>query len=1738
MNEFSSFTNDLKTAKTFVKSNSKKALSVLLALVMMLSTCSAAFAVIALAANRTEPVNSDAISQLVDLLEDDATAGLLDKFSGNVAGITYTQTKSGSDGSKSSSLVTLTSYTDYLLFNEIVKLVLEAADYCVFYRANGGEIDHKYDGYASDPTGDRKLYGENMSSIFEELTSRLSSAFTKSSTFYTDNKIETLVDVIFNSWSDHDKVSKKNYDDSTYGQASVDSGDLLTFTLTVYCTDILGWIEFNGGENYADIKLQTVYNMYMHKVSASGSSCGTTYSVAGYLFTADTDIIGTPAVSVGTAGAKLITAADAYKNAIQKAYADYPTFESVYDYFSNDSVGCTAYISELTTYRNAVKTLIGDSDSDQEDEKAILAAMVGTQSEDCFENFNAMLTIHKFDTAAKDWADFAAANPSYGEFDSLAFGDGETLKAEHETFTNNIYAIMTSSTTSLFDFFVVEYNLDANYYVEFSDNVDAYKANDIKTALDNILEQYASADLTTLPEEEKSAVYTLVDGYLATLSTYSDKVIAAENIFNNDLDKYYDIEAEFECEINLAVNFFITMGTANYAKYSTSELLAIFAKTDEDTSKFDSYYADLDILKAKLTESAGEEKANELLTPVYAYADGLQAAIYDYLGSRFEGQVAYALDIYTSMGVDYVDAKNYMNLKSSVGAIDTAIYITFSDGGGADYAAYVNAQTHEDYAYLLSTVIPQYEAVGESLGYSVYNQTDVEYEVRDYYEGIDTVKDETTNYEVDDETLNELITTLDKLLQDERILALVTELIGVDLTQGLSELVKSLLEDMLFTDDIINMIFGVLYPLVSNEFAIDLPSSVNLTDSITISVSYNYDMPGIAYLGDMAITPMYLSMLLKEFSGNTIDYTAAIAQLEAAGHDWQSAEIYDAETKSYTINWGVDELMAQIDAGTYTGSMTKSEIFADAIGTSLQGLYPLLGALLCGDAWDSIEDRDIADAKYGIISVTVYLDLTASSNDGYVNALGVIYDALGYTDYATTTQIASQVTDAVDFANIFLDDIYGLLDYIFSAPVENILDAIPNLVYALEFDFIPQILGMLKTTISYTAVAMGYTALSDTIVIDLGPTGGMLNLASLGLDTSGGLASILDLVGFELAGLDTGTLGTLGELKVINSNSTASFTGLDSGKAYHIEADTEGVLYYLVTFIINSIKVGDFYNVIGAFVDDTSAIEDFIVNNLGFSQTYVSSGDVVAALCELFDPYFYGNTEYFSLGELKKDVIIYTDASGADHVLPDGYVFDSETQTFVEVENPLYTQYWTQEKAEYVTQFLPEYIEGLAAIFGYDIGAIIGGSVSDLLATLYTTENLQAILDLIAPYLDMVTEDETIAMIVESIAPFIDDVDVQAIINHIATFEIAAFENGDRDAFVAELVRLIAPLTPVLKFFLVSDEGISVYDDAIAVNSYDGYTSAILPIFEAMGCTADTMVNASELAAIEDESEFIMALLNPILGLIDTVVSDELVYSVLQIAPNILYFIEQGGLNIALGNLLRPVYAALDTVRPIYDVQFTIDINLTSIIDSLLADIKIDGFVIPSFTNLVSAIMTCGETEKRTSVSEATYNYVVIDEEKYPELLTVVLYEVIEGVTITENITPYINIVIALTDFLPQSETLQEMKELLTAFSELESPDQVLFVIYYVIYGVEVAVDSFEDCRDLVGKQLEAVFELIGGFESETYVEIADATNDLLDKLEQQLEDLGASEGSLSFFKKIVTAIRDFFVMLGQLFRV
>jgi len=385
-------------------------------------------------------------------------------------------------------------------------------------------------------------------------------------------------------------------------------------------------------------------------------------------------------------------------------------------------------------------------------------------------------------------------------------------------------------------------------------------------------------------------------------------------------------------------------------------------------------------------------------------------------------------------------------------------------------------------------------------------------------------------------------------------------------------------------------------------------------------------------------------------------------------------------------------------------------------------------------------------------------------------------------------------------------------------------------------------------------------------------------------------------------------------------------------------------------------------------------------------------------------------------------------------------------------------------------------------------------------------------------------------------------------------------------------------------FYTIGAEGnnITLLEDFLGFSGYDGYKQALIPIYEHLGVPKEDIPTFQQFVlrstegggGYDGDTLFFKMLVDPILNLVDRVVDDP-INTVLGILPNLLYFLTAeatgddqvyadnkyaalGGykvlsgttcINECLNRLLRPVYAILDMLAPIYTVDeilkellpmfgmelpgemFTdgglpvkisfslsegadpleikinlpIEISLNSLVQGLLKGIDLGGLDLSGLTNLTDLVT--GDLKLYQS-QNGQDDAVCVADGNLPDLLTNLIRKVIEVFFGSEkNYEMLLGVVDGIG--IP-NEIMPVVLQLLDSIYGLMSDhtlkghtgaDLVMSMLFYVAYDANSLVDDLLFQRNTYTARYASFFEIIANSSSPQLRRYAERARRFLNQL-------------------------------------
>lgn len=894
---------------------------------------------------------------------------------------------------------------------------------------------------------------------------------------------------------------------------------------------------------------------------------------------------------------------------------------------------------------------------------------------------------------------------------------------------------------------------------------------------------------------------------------------------------------------------------------------------------------------------------------------------------------------------------------------------------------------------------------------SAYRQSFIEDITREVT-AADRVRDKA--YVVSDEKLNVLIDTLDFALGSPD----VQGLLGFDL-----QTVMNTVFDMVYSDKTVNLILQLLYPMVEREFQKvwseipdtleiqDVDTGVKIAPKANVKTSINLDEIETALTAiDFYIFPSTLADYLPE------QYAAVSEKLRLA----PTKSAYDPATDTLTTAWEDAVLMDEEGKLDLPWGVKDRASFVDALTAGLSGAEPLLLALLSNLPCNKTGDIGTGDGKAAVLGNTLKLDLTvdriellftATANEGYNNTVGPLFELLGVTppDGNTFTNTRDFIEKGV------LAPVDELLKILAAAPVRFALGLLPNVAFAVESGLIKPLLSMLKTDIDYTTNAY-YTAqvagegmmkdpyrAPEIIKINLGE---MLDLGEMGIDISsmnGILGFAGEKLGVALPPIDGRKLAALGTLTWHDTQRTDwTYIGEQAGKAARIDANEADVLLFLLDYVFTALKDPAFRESLSWLLDNLDLPE--MVKQI-VDKAAADPDTTVAVLTELIVPQTYS--------------------------APAGVTFRSFEAGAGKAQT-LYNAYWTNEKANYMMGHLPDLINAFLSASDMEIAGISANSLPELVDGIAGMIIKAGTLNTVAGKIAEAIGGLGLPDLVYTLAREKLGVDL----NYWKTYN-ASFADGDRAAFKQGILDLVSPIGGLLNFLLL-DEDLSISlagpnegesKALVTLQGNDGYTRALVPLLEALG--VGNIPSAAEIRT--GGTSPISYVVDAVFGIVDGLKTDAF-GKLMELMPNLLFFIRSGCLTDVIDNLLYPVNVLLDVVRPVFELDLNqllgfdlrlVDTDPVTMVFGLVSDLlqeKLGVSITFDFTTQsLYNDLNCWTTETYTSAAGTTAARVKKDSIRKNDMLTVIYDYLLREILFSANTPTYLQFAkekLGLSDFI------------------------------------------------------------------------------------------------------------------------
>ena len=858
------------------------------------------------------------------------------------------------------------------------------------------------------------------------------------------------------------------------------------------------------------------------------------------------------------------------------------------------------------------------------------------------------------------------------------------------------------------------------------------------------------------------------------------------------------------------------------------------------------------------------------------------------------------------------------------------------------------------------------------------------------------------NYVVTEEKLLDTIVKIDSFITSRDFGAIVG-FVDAD-EEGvyvpLKTYIKQMLNEMLFNDTMMNTLVATIYPMVVDLIGTELigaisglggddpvsPRDPNASAAIDVGAMssdlkgsgiadlyidedtyngkryQNYLSQAFADLGLMIYPTTFADSLLM---ANPVNYgvgTPIYEALKAADRDWTQLVCADDpettmidETKTLEFEWGVYD----------------EESFLETLSCVLDPLLPLLQTAICGASYSESASNaayaTINKIKYSIFSVDDVaangdINLSINPLNLYNDVFVPLFHVLGVENVPTLKTNASSEQIVKALFGTLLDRVDEILD----APLSTVLEILPNLVYFLSMDSIQEIINKLVITLNIGFELEIDSSNSGTLATILGLFNieGLINDMlefELELDISD-MLDLYDMLGFEISDFNeilklvTEGLGlALPPMKQQDIIFCSDWSTFPDGSV-NLVANEGDLIYWFLNYVVSALVPDENGNslltaLLGEDMDPMIAgIIDTVVTNLTSNKN-----DALAAIIELLNPTTY------DLAEM--------------NWLEGQYNYNSiEGATEMSIVYLNYGNDWTREKSEYVMNNVDDILDAVLTMTGTEMEDI-GTMLQDMVGGLFTNANITALVEMLgglgdspsAIIADIVGEQvgidlgswftafgylypaETWADDAEIIPvdhrTYVNNFGVEGIANEDGTitwsFNKMPLNDGDGYTFINILTRLLGEADVLIKF-LFAGEDVSAFNDLLTIKGYESYSTTFGLLFEMLGVANIPTQADFKADAMGSFSNMLIAVLDWFYALTS---SEDMIAQLVELIPDLFYFVESNGLSTFLHNLLMPVLVVVDTVRPLVDV----DVNgvLSVIVSDLLnyGEINLDAVI-------------------------------------------------------------------------------------------------------------------------------------------------------------------------------------------------
>ncbi|MBR3596584.1 MAG: hypothetical protein IKL47_06380 [Clostridia bacterium] len=754
------------------------------------------------------------------------------------------------------------------------------------------------------------------------------------------------------------------------------------------------------------------------------------------------------------------------------------------------------------------------------------------------------------------------------------------------------------------------------------------------------------------------------------------------------------------------------------------------------------------------------------------------------------------------------------------------------------------------------------------------------------------------------------------------------------------------------TDEVLKNVLDYVITMI-DEDATDFGSFIDelLTTEVFTADTVKSLVDLIGQLFDV-IPLELLSIIDTLLETNVQNWAKYVQQVEILDEGGNGTGEYEWTAKASYKWWADPESADYID--------TKDE-FINAIAEILAPVSKLLGVIFLGSDYRLFYTIDNGPGSVGYGDDAIVIN----GLNAYAKGIIPIFEALGLdlSNYKPekyevgVNEDGYMIYDEELFVHDFVEILSNFIDLLAADPVNWLVDTLPGLVYFINANGLSvSLMNIVDSLVDVLDIINGL--LDEDQRIDLTNIQG-IDLTNLTLQ--GIFNLITSFTGIYVNGELNEYIGSLyvGQLKAYTSaNGLTAFT-----MEYSTVEERHDMITILLALLVEIIAdEGTYVGENGELVPYSNPqVIDALINGDDEEATDYVSGILGA----LRDPesvvYKDINWNYFD------ETLDLTEKDEDGKILVPGYAFQYLN----------YTTDWTYDSASKTAEGFEDLILGVLGMTGVvEEGANLSDTLKEMLnlEDIFTGETLQSLLDLISPLLfgeDAVLNQSLIELIGAVLGADLTGwnyeyafeskaegetytLDAETGLEYRMTtvegvdHEVKTYAIADRDDFITGATVLFRPAYRLLSWLLFG-EGYEFFngntestadDVLITIQGSDGYKEGLALLLEALGCTGlgveAKYKTVDENGKITVDMElFVTDLANSLFTRIDEILNNP-VDEIVNLLPELLYFINAGGLQVSIGNLVAGPLNLVNTFA-----EITGDSSLS--VDGLLQDVLRDA---------------------------------------------------------------------------------------------------------------------------------------------------------------------------------------------------